>query len=158
MSVVVVVLLGTYALWFFKIQDMKIKVESLATEIAAKTNEYANVSKTLSVLQNVVAQETEVNTHLVPTNSIVAFLESIENLGEVFGTLVTVVSVSDPSPQGEITLALSIKGSFDAVMHTLGLIEHSQFASATKTLTLDTTGEGEWTAAVTGIVLTPHTP
>ncbi len=152
------VLVGVYVLGFLKIKDMEREVATLAGEIATKTSEYAHATETRSVLEEVVLQETEIDTHFVPTHSIVAFLESVEGLGTVFGTKVTVVSVSDPSTNGEIALALSVEGRFDAVMRTLGLLEHSQVASATKTLTLDTAGDGAWTAAITGVVLTPKTP
>ncbi len=156
--IVALALVAGYAYWFMQVRLLEGKAEALTLDIAVKTEEYSRASGTKDTLAGIVAEEAEVRAHFVPTESIVAFLEGVEALGNQFGTTVTVVSVTDPAPDGRITLSLSISGSFSAVMRTLGLIEYSQYASATRSLTLDTGGDGVWTAAASVVVLAPITP
>lgn len=147
-----------YTFWFSEVVRMQDQVSALASQIVTKTREYVHASENRTALQEVVEHETEVNAHFAPTSAIVTFLESIEQLGRAYGTTVTVVSVTGSATDGKLTLALSVSGTFDAVMRTLGFIEHGQFASATKSLTLETTENNDWTAALTVVVLTKTTP
>ncbi len=139
-----------YAWWHQEV----LRVASEAADLAVQAAERGNVQTRSS--RNEVASlaegEAYVGAHLLPLGEIVPFLEGLEATGREFGALVAVASVSDAAGEGQISIALSIEGSFDSVMRTVGTIEYGPYASAIDTLTLDTLDGTLWSATLTLLV------
>jgi hypothetical protein len=146
---------GAYAFWFFETRHAAETASGYASEILLKTREHERAGSSKALLPEIEAEEARSASRFVPAEEIVPFLEEIEELGSSLGATVSVVSVGDPGEDKRIRLALSIQGSFDAVMRTVGVMEQGRRASAVPSLTLDTNDDGTWTAAVTLIVLSP---
>ena len=93
--------------------------------------------------------------YLVRQEEIVPFLDQLERTGASLGSVVTVASVSEEqgTERDRILLSLSIAGSFDSVVRTLGAIEYGPYDSAVSSMTLDTVADteaqGRWTATAT---------
>jgi secreted Zn-dependent insulinase-like peptidase len=90
------------------------------------------------------AQEAEVFSHFAQSNDIVTFLTYVETRGQAYDATVSVASVSDTAATGNITLALTIQGSFSAVMKTLAALEYGSYALSAQTITLEKRTEGPW--------------
>ncbi|MCI0597642.1 hypothetical protein L0Y34_01025 [Candidatus Parcubacteria bacterium] len=149
---------GAYLAWFFEINRAASRVTALEVDIAQKHDEQTQLIRGQDVFAALEADETSLASHFVPTNNIVAFLEDVESTGDAFGAAVSVLSVTETNTKEQLSLALSFSGTFSAVMKTLGALEYGRYGSATDSLTLDTTGDGSWTAALTLLVSAPETP
>lgn len=148
--------LGGYVFWYGYVQQLDADSATLAEEIAAKDLERARTASARSAEADVVAQETFVKSHLVATADIVSFLEQLERTGKSLGATVHVASVSDQakSSDGTISLSLSVTGSFDTVMRTLGAIEEGPYAIMANDISLDTADGSSWSATGVFVVAT----
>ncbi len=149
-ALVLVLAAGGYALGFHMVSEAKAEATTLAGEIAAKEAAQARGAGARARLLEVASDETFLASHFVATADIVSFLEDLEGAGDAFGAVVSVASVSgdEANQGGRITLSLSIRGSFDAVMRTLGVLEHGRYVLSSRDLVWSGGAEGEW--AVTG--------
>lgn len=146
-----------YAFLFSQVSALSEEAHALSSDIAAHTSTHAAALAARDALAELAEDEAFVMSRFVSSADIVPFLERLEGRGAPLGSEVRVVSVSDTAAEGKVTVALSISGSFDAVVRTLGRIEHDAFAGASRNVALDAS-EGAWTAAVTLDVLTPKNP
>ena len=156
-SVVVFIALGAYVLWYGVVKQLEGDAVTIQTQINEKEAERTHAASTRTTEEEVVAQENHIASHVVQTADIVLFLEGLEKTGKTLGAVVDVASVTSEtkSADGRISLSLSITGSFDAVMRTLGAIEHGPYANMVSDLTLDTSDEGKsWSAKGVFIVAT----
>lgn len=158
LSIAVIALLaaiGAYAFGFTLVTGAKQKATELATAIVAKEAEQARGASARTRLAEVASDEEFLAERLVADAGIVSFLETLESAGDPYGAAVKVASVAGDSAdsEGRITLSLSIQGSFDGVMKTLGAIEYGRYAIAPKDVSL--IGEGEsWALTGSFIALT----
>lgn len=140
---------GGYVFWYHLMQGLRAESVQLETDILAKEGERVRAASARTAEGDLLAQENFIASHLVKTTDIVLFLERIEGTGKTFGAVVKVASVSGEgkTSNGKISLALSVTGTFDAVMRTVGAIENGPYANMVSDLTLDTPDKGEtWSA------------
>ena len=78
----------------------------------------------------------------------VAFIDTLEGRGRSLGATVNVLSVSTggDSAHPTLELTLSIKGSFDAVMRTVGSIEYAPYAISISSLLVGKDVKESWMA------------
>jgi hypothetical protein len=83
----------------------------------------------------------------------VQFINDIESRGSKLGATVSVSSVSagDSSAHASLSLALSVSGSFDAVMRTMGAIEFAPYDIRVENLSLNQ-ADKTWQADATVLV------
>lgn len=150
--------LAAYVAEFTLFSRVREDASAAFSEVARIENENQAIARAKEAIAALEGDEASVASHFVSPDAIVPFLESLERSGEELGTEVEVVSVSSPGESdGRIALALGIKGSFAAVMRTLGTLEYGNEDLRLSSLTLDTlsTDEGStWTAAATFSVAT----
>lgn len=160
MSVVALLAIAGYVLWYEQVTALDAEAAGLVTEIAAKDAERTRSASARSAEADLAAQEAFVASHLVATGDIVAFLEGLEATGRAYGATLRVASVTggENSPEGRISLSLSIAGSFDAVMRTVGAIESGPYAGMVQDLSLDTPDGETWSATGIFIIGTASTP
>lgn len=149
-----VVAAGAFGLWYTIVADTTARGAEL--EAALKEREAAGGRSAAArrALTDLAVEEERIGAYFVSPAEIVPFLESLEGTGEAIGAEVDIVSVGDtPDATGRIPLSLSISGSFDAVLRTVGAIEHHPNDLRVTTLTLDTpqgaASQGVWTANIT---------
>ena len=156
-SVILLVLIVIgYGFWYSIVTAESVQAGSLLTKIADQTDATAKIAQAKSQLIQLSTQEATVDQYFVETNDLVPFLEQLQASGKFLGTNVQVASVSAApgDPYGNLSLSLSITGSFDAVVRTIGSIEYEPFNIKITSLSLNTssalgtatTSSPQWTA------------
>jgi hypothetical protein len=165
-----ILLIGVVALnifWYGMVSDESAQVGKIAGEIKLQTNNSALAAQAKQELTVLSADQASVQQYFVSTNDVVPFLQQLQTTGTYLGSNVQIASVSATPgvPYGKLSLAISIAGSFNAVMRTLGSIEYEPYDTAISTLTFDappgnTTSSGvpQWTANAIFLVGTEATP
>ncbi|MDB5190432.1 MAG: hypothetical protein JWN49_758 [Parcubacteria group bacterium] len=163
--VVLIIAFSAYGIWYTTVSRKSAQAASLSAEIETKHQDSERIKAAKDELQKISSDESRVNGYFVSTNDVVPFLETLQSTGKNLGSDVQVVSVSaDPGkPHAHLNLSLSITGSFDSVVRTLGALEYSPYDASLQSLTLDTpqTGTGkaaQWTAAATFFIGTTNSP
>lgn len=149
-----IVLIG-YALWYHALGSVSGELADLSAKVAAQNRSAAQAIAAEDELAKLSAEEGAIHGYFVSTSDIVSFLEALQKTGSALGAKVSVTSVSaNAAPRPHLDLALTISGSFDAVMRTIGAIEYGPHDIVVKTLTVDsgTSADGSasagWTAAL----------
>lgn len=148
---------GLYGFGYYALTQWKAKVATQATEIMTKTQELERTQKAHTALMTLASDEQALEQYAVAKGNIVPFLETLQASGRAQGARVDVISVADAKDgaHNRIALSLSITGSFDAVMRTLGGIEYGPYDGVVTSLSLKngsdtgTTTRASWTAGVT---------
>jgi hypothetical protein len=155
---VLVALLVAYGAWYGFVAHETARDASLDQSIKSQSDTTARAAEAASELMQLGPQEAEVESHFVGVPDVVGFLQQLQGVGTREGAIVTVGSVSeDATPRPHLTIALTITGSFDAVMRTMGVIENGPYSVQTTQASLNSTGGGEWGSAMTVTVATRPT-
>lgn len=140
-----------YGFAYHELQVSKVKAADLALKLNSRTTELARLADARAALTTLAADEQSLSQYSIQKSAIVPFLEQIQSVGKPLGATVDVLSVADEKSAGHsrVSLSLTISGSFDAVVRTLGAIEYAPYDAVVSNATLDTVGESKvWTAAV----------
>lgn len=164
-SVCIVTMIG-YGVWYSVIGSKSAAVADLENQITAKTQATSRIASARASLAEVSGDEASMQNYFVPETGVVAFINTLEALGQAQGAAVSVLSVSTSgtNAQPSLTLALTIKGTFDAVMRTVGAIEYAPYDLSFSTLSLGQDTTNSWHADLSFIVgsvpasATPGTP
>ncbi|HEX8591618.1 MAG TPA: hypothetical protein VF696_02640 [Candidatus Paceibacterota bacterium] len=152
-ALVFIAALGGYIIWYGTVTGEVEKAAALSQELGAHGEADSRAALARKELLELGQKEADVYGHLVATDDIVPFLESLEATGERLGTKVEVASVANSpgTPLNTLTLSLRITGDFNAVMRTLGAIEYQTYDTVLTNLTLDTPpgSSAQWSAAAT---------
>ena len=143
-----------YGVWYGVVSAESAAVATLQADIAAKTQTVNQIAATRASLASVAGDETVVQGYFVPEADIVAFINSLEDKGASQKASVSVLSVSEggtPS-QPALALALTVKGTFDAVMRTIGSIEYAPYALSISSLSIAQDAKNSWHADLKLIV------
>jgi len=126
-----------YGYGYFLISRKSVAVASLEQQILSKMETASRVSSAHAALAEISGDEATVQTYFVSQTQVVSFIDALQTTGTNLGTKVEVLSVSQkPSTaRSALAITLSVSGSFDAVMRTVGAIEFSPYD-----LTMDTFG------------------
>lgn len=146
--------LAGYGTWYAFISAKSITVADLQKQIDTKVETVSRVASTYATLAGIVDDETVVQNYFVPEAGVVAFINVLEMQGKAQGTTVNVLSVSTMNTSARPSLALlfSIKGTFDAVMRTVGSIEYMPYNLSVTTLSLRKDDKNSWHADLKLIV------
>lgn len=153
MLVLVVAIVATVTASVVTVQ-VREKAVQLAQEVATKQEEALRVASAKAALPVLAQSEEALLQYCTKSSDIVPFLERLEKQGRAAGVAVEVLSVSpEQGAQNRIALSLTMSGSFDAVVRSIGTIEYSPYDSVVKTVALDSGTETDtktptWTAAV----------
>lgn len=122
----------------------------LQTQINEKTQARARVTAAQAALSEIAADETAVRAYFVPEAAVVPFIDDLESRGRVLHTTVAVTSVAAKQVEHRpsLVLSLTINGSFDAVMRTVGAIEYAPYDISVSSLTLTLADGGNWQAGL----------
>lgn len=150
------ILIGAGALYgvgYYTLNNLTKKAASLESDIQTKTALLNRATRARTQLTSLESEEATINQYSVGKEQVVSFLEAVEGGGRALGSHVDVLSVNDQVVDGHsrISLSLSITGSFDAVMRTLGAIEYSPYDGVIESVNLDSTPTAtgkSWTAGV----------
>lgn len=137
------------------VEGMEKKAATLQTEVSAAQIQIDRVRAAKEALPALASAEVATSAFLLSTEDIVPFLETLEKKGRAQGGVVTVLSVNTEhaGAKPRIALSLTISGSFDAVLRTLGTIEYSSYDIRVVNATIEKVGAADkgsatWTASV----------
>lgn len=124
-SVLCIVAFIGYGVLYAALSAKSASVAALENSIATKTETVKRIAATRATLAGIATDETVIQNYFVPETGVVSFIDALETHGKEQGALVSVLSVSKSgaTEQPALTLAVTIKGTFDAVMRTAGAIE-----------------------------------
>ncbi|OGG48756.1 hypothetical protein A3G63_02270 [Candidatus Kaiserbacteria bacterium RIFCSPLOWO2_12_FULL_52_8] len=149
----IVVLVG-YRFWYSAIIAKNASVANLESNIALKNAAAERISIARTTLAELAVDEARVQKHFAQEANVVSFIGDLEGRGRTLGTTVTVssVSMSGTGARAALNFALSINGTFDAVMRTVGAIEYAPYNISIPTLTFSEQAEDMWLAEMKLVV------
>jgi hypothetical protein len=165
--VVAIAAIVGYGFWYNAVSAKSSDVASLQSQISSQAEAVNNIVSTREALTEIAGDEASMQNYFVPGSSMVTFIDGLEAQGRTQGTTVSVLSVStgSTSVQPTFTLALTIKGTFDAVMRTVGAIEYSPYDLSISEFSMRQEGKNVWHADLNLLVgssviatSTPNTP
>lgn len=137
-------LVGAYAGWYLIVERAAARALMLSQEIDQTAAVVAVAVESRDAFSTITADEAAINSYFTVIADIALFLEELEVTGRGLGSDVDVISVSDkPTGEGRIALSLRIRGAYDAVVRTIGVIEYGPHDTRLENLTLDVASEGE---------------
>jgi len=141
---------GFYGMWYTAISHKSNEVVNLQGQIDAANENAGRIALAKAAISEIVMDEEHMLNYFVSESSVVSFINELEALGISEGSIVTVLSVSKGGTPSvpTIVIALSIQGTFDAVMRTVGAIEYVPYAVSIVTLSVDQNGKDSWHANV----------
>jgi len=154
-SAVFLILLAGYGVWYASVRNLSAESASLADQIAAKEADASRAAAARRALGSIQDDQVALASHFVSAGNVVSYLEELGKSGQALGAKVSVGSVSaEEEPHAHLALSVSIKGTFDAVMRTLGAIEYgpidAEVSNATVSLVPgDADTASSWSASVT---------
>ncbi len=144
----VVAAAGAYFYLYEAVSAKSAEAAQLQTQINAKTEASSRVVAAQAALSEIAVDEAAVQAYFVPESAVVPFIDDLESRGRVLHTTVAVTSVAAKQVENRpaLVLALTINGSFDAVMRTVGAIEYAPYDISVSSLTLALSDAGNWQA------------
>ncbi len=144
-----------YGFAHLTVSGMGAQAAELDAQIAVKGEELKNIQEARSALTALAAREANIQAYFIEDAELVSFLENVGSVGEAFGAEVEVLGVTESTMEDRrsaISLALSVSGSFDAVMRTIGALEHAPYDITLSNLAIDAVERAEtgsvWAAQV----------
>lgn len=143
-----------YHFWYAALSAKSAEAAGLQSQIVTKESAVQQSVATRAILNTVSGQEAAMRSYFVSESNIVGFISDLEARGQALGSTVTVRSVSAGTGGGHPTLelALTIQGSFDSVMRTVGAIEYVPYDLTVSALSLGVAGKQVWHADMTVVV------
>jgi len=144
-----IAVISGYAVWYTTVSQKSSEVAGLQNQIVVASEYMNRISYARAALAEIAGDEKEIQGYFVSEEGVVSFINNIETFG-VDGATVKVVSVSKSVPRAlpTLLLALSVDGTFDAVMRTVGAIEYAPYAISVLTVGV-ARGEGDrWHADI----------
>ncbi len=144
----------SYALSYGAVSTQSAHAADLAAQIAAKKSSLTRIASTKATVNSLQSEELAMQQYFVSENTIVNFIGALQGEGQKLGAAVTVDSVS-ANTQGArptLTLSLTVDGTFDAVLRTVGAIEHAPYDITDSNFSLQNRGKGAWEARFTIVV------
>jgi hypothetical protein len=157
---------AAYGMGYALISAKSAAVADVQSKIDAKTETMNRIAATRATLASITNDEASVQSYFVPEADVVTFIDSLQAHGRVLKAVVDVTSVakSGTSVQPALALALTIQGTFDAMMRTVGSIEYAPYALSISSLDVTQDAKDSWHADLKLLVgsrtasSTPNTP
>jgi hypothetical protein len=123
-------------------------VADLESKIASQTDAINRLTATRAAFGEIAGDEAAVQNYFISESGVVGFIDMLQSSGRAQGAAVDVLSVSADklSKQPTFTFSISISGSFDAVMRTVGVIEYAPYAVSVSALSVRQDAKNLWHA------------
>ena len=140
-------LVAGYCFLYSVIVTKSVAVVETQNQIDAETETASRSASVPAIIAKIADDETAIQKYFVQENGVMAFINTIEALGKTQGTTITVLSVSaDGGAHPTLLVSLSLEGTFDAVVRTVGAIEHAPYDISLSKLSLKQDGANSWHA------------
>lgn len=143
-----------YVFWYSIVMDERAKVVSLQDQIDLVHNTADRITLARTILSGTENDEVKMRSYFVPEANVASFINDLESRTSAQKATLSVSSVSTGGTSAHLTLKLDliIKGTFDAVMHTIGAIEYAPYAISIPTVSVQQDDKGVWLANLKVIV------
>ena len=153
LALCIVSLVG-YGVWYAYLGAESASIAEIQSKIDAKTVTAAHAASVRASLAEISGDEAAMQGYFVPETGIVTFIDSLEAYGRSQKAAVNILSVSSNTTgtHPAFVLALTVQGSFDAVMRTVGLMEYAPYDLSIAGLSLGEDAKNSWHANLTILV------
>ena len=143
-----------YIVWYGMVSEKSRQVAELESQIIDANKNVSRIALARAALAEIANDEESVRGYFVSEAGVVAFINSLEQLGLSQKAAVSVLSVSTGGSPSAPTLlfTLAINGTFDAVMRTVGAIEYAPYDLSISKLGVSQGDKDGWHADVSLIV------
>jgi len=140
-----------YSIWYSVVSHESQRVAELQTRIDDANKNVSRIASARAALAEIADDEEKVRSYFVAESGVVAFITTLEQLGPKENSVVKVLSVSTSGlpAQPLLLLTLSITGTFDAVMRTVGAVEYAPFDLLITKLSVTQNEKSIWQANLT---------
>jgi hypothetical protein len=158
-SLMLILGVGTaYGFWYHTVIHESARLAVLTERVDARGNNTQQSIASKAALHALFSNEEAIAGYFLSADDVVSFLERLEKIGQSLGSTVSVASVSNtPAVAADgsalpdrLVLSLTIKGSFEGVMKTVGAIEYGPYDISITNLTLGSSFDEKkhtvWTA------------
>lgn len=162
---ILITLLGSslYTWALFDIQKKNEHIRTYESEVEAQKGESAHLHSLSALLEATKSDRDKLETYILNVDGVATLLEDVESLGAVTKATIEIVSVAvntiplDTKGEfEEVSLAITMQGTFSRVYHALSLLEALPYPLKTTYVRLEARKDGKknsWTASVTLSVL-----
>lgn len=147
-SILVAAVAG-HGFWYAAIVNKSAEVFELQNQIDTKTETAGRIAAARTALAEIAGDESAVQNYFVPETEVVSFIGDLETRARAQSASIKVLSVSvDNSSlkQPSLVLSLSLSGTFDSVMRTIGAIEYAPYDLTVSRLSLIKEEKKIWNA------------
>lgn len=140
-----------YVMWYLAISNKSNEGVNLQEQIVVSKENANRIAAARAALAQISGDEAKVQSYFVSEKNIASFINVLEQDGLAQKAVLKVLSVSkgDSSSQSTLIFALSVKGTFDAVMRTVGAIEYAPYAVSVSSLSIAQDVKNSWYANIT---------
>lgn len=137
-----------HGLWYSVIAKKSAGVADLQSQINAKTETAARVALARTALAEIAGNESAVQSYFVSEAGVVLFIDHLESRAREQAAALEVLSVSvgNSAAQPTLVVAITVRGTFDAVLRTVGAIEYAPYSVSLSKLSLVGEGKNLWGA------------
>jgi hypothetical protein len=137
-----------YGVWYSVVSHKSQYVANVQQQIDDANKNVSRIASARAALAEIANDEAQVKSYFVPESGVVAFITTLERLGTAQNSRVSVLSVSTAGSTAQpiLVLSLSIKGTFDAVMRTVGAIEYAPYDLSVSRLSVGQDDKNLWHA------------
>ncbi|MHB8860591.1 MAG: hypothetical protein ACYC48_02550 [Minisyncoccota bacterium] len=137
-----------YSAWYASVSQKSSDVANLQDQITAAKGNVGRIASARVALAEIAGDEKNIQNYFVSEADVVAFITYLEERGQAEKATVSVLSVSTGGTHVLPTLlvALTVKGTFDAVMRTVGIIEYAPYALSISSLSVVEDTKNTWHA------------
>ncbi len=145
--------IAAYGIWYSIITAKSAQVATLAQQADSITAAATNVAEEKAQLVQLATQQVALNQYFISTADVVPFLEQLAKTGKYFGAKVSVVSVAATTqpPFGKLQVSLSITGTFDSVLRTIGDIEYGPYDTNITNLSFEKSADQSSASTTNGL-------
>jgi len=117
------------AFLFYEVKVANERISGLSNDIELRSKQEGALRSVKNIVAETATVRQELETYFVEKEGVVAFLELLESIGRGAGTAVTIQKVEELPLEGsdaleELHIKLDATGSWEAVVHFLGLLEY----------------------------------
>ena len=150
MFVTAIAVCAGYVAWYAAVSEKSREVANLQRQIIVANETVGRIASARAALTEIAGDETKGRSYFVPETGVVAFINDLESRGLSPGASMDVASVSTGgSPvRPMLIFSLTIKGTFDAVMRTIGSIEYAPYDIQVSSISIGQETPDVWRASL----------
>ena len=139
-----------YGLWYAALSKKSNEAVALQEQVMIASENMKRIASARAALADIAGDEANVRSYFVSESAVVSFIDDLERRGQAQKSSLNVLSVSKSGTPSRPTLvfALSIQGTFDAIMRTIGSIEYAPYDIALSRASVAKDAKEGWHAEI----------